>query len=383
MWDGARGRANVCLGRMFPCFNNLTADRQGPAGCAPGVADWRRVAPDEAERSWGLRLVRVQNDEKEDYEMTRMLYMTTAAVALSATAALAQGASDGADAVLVPGNDPAAAAAALNDSATGATTTETGQTDAEMASDSAGKPADGSDTRTDASDVAATGTETDTARPDAIRTGTGTDMASDDASQPAESDMQNDDMAATGADSGADETEIMPSDTDTASDTVTPTESDSDVAATDAQSTPDAGQTAPADQAVADENAVPSAETGEETVAATDTGPGETGNPDMEIYQAMTVNDLLGIPVLGSEDQRVGEIDYLVASNDTVNAIVGVGGFLGLGEHTVSIPLSEMQFTDDRELSVNLTGEQLRDMPEIDESEIDALPGDAMILDSI
>jgi hypothetical protein len=63
----------------------------------------------------------------------------------------------------------------------------------------------------------------------------------------------------------------------------------------------------------------------------------------------------------------VGEIDRLIATGGELLAIVGVGGFLGLGEHSVAIPLDRFQMTDGALLIDGTTEGELEAMPEWDE----------------
>jgi hypothetical protein len=62
-------------------------------------------------------------------------------------------------------------------------------------------------------------------------------------------------------------------------------------------------------------------------------------------------------------------------------AVLGIGGFLGIGEHTVSLPLTD--FTIDREQNALLldgrTEEELENMQEVDESGLERLPDDHLI----
>lgn len=60
---------------------------------------------------------------------------------------------------------------------------------------------------------------------------------------------------------------------------------------------------------------------------------------------AWRVSDLEGKAVYGSEGESIGEInDVLVSQNGSVNAVViGVGGFLGIGEKDVAVNMSALQ----------------------------------------
>lgn len=59
----------------------------------------------------------------------------------------------------------------------------------------------------------------------------------------------------------------------------------------------------------------------------------------------MMASDLRGTRVYGANDENVGEIDDIVLTTDgkIAAAVVGVGGFLGLGEKNVAIPFSELE----------------------------------------
>lgn len=60
---------------------------------------------------------------------------------------------------------------------------------------------------------------------------------------------------------------------------------------------------------------------------------------------AWRVSDLEGKEVYGAENESIGQInDVLVSQNGSVNAvIVGVGGFLGIGEKNVAVDISALQ----------------------------------------
>lgn len=78
------------------------------------------------------------------------------------------------------------------------------------------------------------------------------------------------------------------------------------------------------------------------------------------------VAELIGMNVVSDTGEDVGEVDNFVLIDDTLRAVVGVGGFLGLGEHEVALDLSELQF-DGENLVVSYTKEELEAMPEYTE----------------
>lgn len=96
-----------------------------------------------------------------------------------------------------------------------------------------------------------------------------------------------------------------------------------------------------------------------------------------------TVDEIIGMNVVSAETgETVGEIDYIVQSGDGYQGIIGIGGFLGLGEYTVAIPLEQFDVSveTDNELMLNATEDELRALPEVDESVLDGLPGDHVIM---
>lgn len=61
--------------------------------------------------------------------------------------------------------------------------------------------------------------------------------------------------------------------------------------------------------------------------------------------QDITADMLEGIRVYGANDEDVGEIDRLVITTDgqVKYAVVDVGGFLGIGEHSIAVTMDELQ----------------------------------------
>ncbi|MCB1335337.1 MAG: PRC-barrel domain-containing protein [Roseivivax sp.] len=101
--------------------------------------------------------------------------------------------------------------------------------------------------------------------------------------------------------------------------------------------------------------------------------------------EAMTVSDVLGLVVESPNGSNIGEIDYLLrGGSDGIDAVIGIGGFLGLGEYTVSVPLSEFSYNAEKNVLVlNTTEEALKQQPEFDETGVESLPGDMVIGDIV
>ena len=58
---------------------------------------------------------------------------------------------------------------------------------------------------------------------------------------------------------------------------------------------------------------------------------------------------LTGLAVYNNNDERVGEINDLIVGKDgkLESVVLGVGGFLGIGEHDVAVPFSRVKFVEE------------------------------------
>jgi sporulation protein YlmC with PRC-barrel domain len=81
-------------------------------------------------------------------------------------------------------------------------------------------------------------------------------------------------------------------------------------------------------------------------------------------------NELVGRNVVNRNGESVGEVKALVIQpeKNEIHAVISVGGFLGMGEHDVAIPLKELEVGKD---NVTLMSQQsiddLKSLPEYDE----------------
>lgn len=146
--------------------------------------------------------------------------------------------------------------------------------------------------------------------------------------------------------------------------------------ATDAPATPPAAPsvTAPADTGAAAQTTAPTM--GGETVASAGIDP----------------TTIEGMRVYDSEMKDIGEVDKLATSSDgSFEAIVDVGGFLGIGEKPVALTLDQLSLVreegaapDDFKLQVAMTKDQLEALPPADEDSADAgaqMPADQTATD--
>ncbi|KAA9006756.1 putative sodium/potassium/calcium exchanger [Histidinibacterium aquaticum] len=111
-----------------------------------------------------------------------------------------------------------------------------------------------------------------------------------------------------------------------------------------------------------------------------DTGMAEEGQPTS--IAEMTVGEFIGLVVFSPEDERIGEIDYVVEQDGGLAGVIGIGGFLGLAEYTVAIPIEEFQLREEGDsLGLDATRDALRERPEFDETGVEGLEDDVVLGD--
>jgi sporulation protein YlmC with PRC-barrel domain/predicted small secreted protein len=81
-------------------------------------------------------------------------------------------------------------------------------------------------------------------------------------------------------------------------------------------------------------------------------------------FRTMRVDQIVGKSVYNSAGDRVGEIDQVVVNRNSraTAAVVGVGGFLGIGEKKVVVPFDSMRVQGDRIVAPNLTKDRVSSM---------------------
>ena len=91
---------------------------------------------------------------------------------------------------------------------------------------------------------------------------------------------------------------------------------------------------------------------------------------------------LIGVGVYNQQNEKLGDINELILTSNgqVAGAVIGVGGFLGIGERDVMVPLDKLTFRNERgattgagtadrqwypdRAELNATKDQLKDMPE-------------------
>lgn len=88
-------------------------------------------------------------------------------------------------------------------------------------------------------------------------------------------------------------------------------------------------------------------------------------------YSVLTADKLEGARLYGVEDEDVGEVETLIVddSGKITHVLADIGGFLGMGEHTVKLAFEELQIINnadatDFRIYVDSTEEQLEKLPE-------------------
>jgi sporulation protein YlmC with PRC-barrel domain len=97
-----------------------------------------------------------------------------------------------------------------------------------------------------------------------------------------------------------------------------------------------------------------------------------TGEPDIGVIELDVITpgwsakrDILGKPVYNEQKQRIGKItDIIITPDNAVSfAIIGAGGFLGVGRHDVVIPVDQMRSIDDHYVLPGATKAALKALP--------------------
>ena len=107
-----------------------------------------------------------------------------------------------------------------------------------------------------------------------------------------------------------------------------------------------------------DTTANPSATTETKTVTtAPATGSSSFTITGLEPGNVVMASSLIGSTVYSSANENIGDINDVVLAKDgkVLAVIIGVGGFLGLGEKDVAVPMDRLQFVKDESNNVKFT----------------------------
>ncbi len=96
----------------------------------------------------------------------------------------------------------------------------------------------------------------------------------------------------------------------------------------------------------------------------------DTDADDAERKGWVSIEDALGSEVVNESGDEVGEIQDVVMKDDAYFAVVSVGGFLGIGEKDVALPLDELKLGEDESyLMSKQTEDQLEKMPAYEQTQ--------------
>lgn len=116
----------------------------------------------------------------------------------------------------------------------------------------------------------------------------------------------------------------------------------------------------------------PATTTTEETAAAQPTTTEQTTQPTEQALAApegFLASNIIGATVYSQDDQSIGDINDIILSpqGEPSQVIVGVGGFLGLGEKDVVLDMSKLKIAATEsgkvKIVVQTTPEELKNMP--------------------
>jgi hypothetical protein len=126
--------------------------------------------------------------------------------------------------------------------------------------------------------------------------------------------------------------------------------------------------THPAGEAAGIQSAEPGTQSGQEAAGAS--------------AQALRAEDISGKEVLNQAGEKLGKVDKVVRDQATnhLYAVVGVGGFLGIGQKDVTMPLRDMTLLDGNLVTQSSsTTEELKQWPAYEASQYSELPADQVI----
>jgi putative membrane protein len=115
------------------------------------------------------------------------------------------------------------------------------------------------------------------------------------------------------------------------------------------------------------------AATGEQEQPAVGTASDQASGTEQQGW--VSVGEVLGAPVVNDKGDEVGEIKDVVMKDNTHYAVLAVGGFLGIGDKNVAIPLDELKLGEDEAYLMSAqTEEQLEAMPAYEATRYEPAP---------
>lgn len=82
----------------------------------------------------------------------------------------------------------------------------------------------------------------------------------------------------------------------------------------------------------------------------------------------LTANTLDGATIYGPGDEKIGSVSHIHGAGPSIQVVIDVGGFLGIGAKPVSVPMDQLEFMRDEDGGVHAvttwTKDELKAMPE-------------------
>ncbi len=101
-----------------------------------------------------------------------------------------------------------------------------------------------------------------------------------------------------------------------------------------------------------------------------DTKPAESGVWYQRADDDWSASEIIGTQVRNTAGEEIGDVNEIILANDgKVRAVViGVGGFLGMGERDVAVEFNSLKLSRDSDndevITVNATKESLKSAPQ-------------------
>jgi sporulation protein YlmC with PRC-barrel domain len=110
--------------------------------------------------------------------------------------------------------------------------------------------------------------------------------------------------------------------------------------------------------------------TGSTATTSSPPSAGSAGTVQMKPDQ-LRASKLIGKNVYGPDDKALGDVADLILDKDgkVEQVVVSVGGFLGIGDKNIAVPMSEVKWGQEDRLTVNMTKDQLKDHPRFEYAE--------------
>ena len=89
--------------------------------------------------------------------------------------------------------------------------------------------------------------------------------------------------------------------------------------------------------------------------------------------------EIEGTDVINAAGENIGEVEGLAEQDGTLVALVGIGGFLGLGEHDVAVEFDRLGWNGEAFVLDGVSEEELKEMPEADTATLTMIEDDVTL----